>query len=141
MLQFFTKFYNFLQNFTIFYKILQFFTKFYNFLQNFTIFYKILQFFTKFYNFLQNFTIFYKILQFFTKFYNFVCATIIQLSLLYCRVCGLCIQQHSSVKIGGSITMTVFVSVLTRAVESPLHCLLAVIPTRSLVRCPLIHWV
>ena len=96
---------------------------------NFTMFYKFLQFFTIFYNFLQFFTIFYKMLQFFTKFYIFLCATIIQLSLLYCRVCGLCIQQHSSVKIGNwSITMTVFVSVLTRAVESPLHCLLAVIP-------------
>ena len=56
--------------------------------------------FTMFYKFLQFFTIFYKMLQFFTKFYIFVCATIIQLSLLYCRVCGLCIQQHSSVKIG-----------------------------------------
>ena len=56
--------------------------------------------FTMFYKFLQFFTIFYKMLQFFTKFYIFLCATIIQLSLLYCRVCGLCIQQHSSVKIG-----------------------------------------
>ena len=87
-------------NFTMFYKFLQFFTIFYNFLQFFTIFYNFLQFFTIFYNFLQFFTIFYKMLQFFTKFYIFLCATIIQLSLLYCRVCGLCIQQHSSVKIG-----------------------------------------
>ena len=49
-----------------------------------------------FYKILQFFTIFYKMLQFFTKFYIFLCATIIQLSLLYCRVCGL----HTAAFIG-----------------------------------------
>ena len=63
-------------NFTMFYKFLQFFTIFYNFLQ----------FFTKCYNFLPNFTIFYVQLLF--NFHYCIAEFVV------------CIQQHSSVKIG-----------------------------------------